>query len=137
MNSLKERMMTPSVLILLVEDETDIRDVVATALEDAGFSVATAGRGEEAVAMLEAEAADYRALISDVNLGRGKFTGWDVAKRARELNDQLPVIYMTGGNAHEWASKGVPNSVLVTKPFAPAQIVTALSHLLNINGSSP
>jgi hypothetical protein len=54
-----------------------------------------------------------------------------VAKRARELNELLPVVYMTGGNGHEWASQGVPNSILITKPFAPAQIVTAVSQLLN------
>jgi len=58
-------------------------------------------------------------------------TGWDVAKRARELNGMLPVIYMTGAAAGDWPSNGVPNSVLVAKPFAPAQIVTAVTHLLN------
>jgi DNA-binding response OmpR family regulator len=122
--------MAASILILLLEDEPDIRDLIELALEEGGFSVVTSNRGEEAVTMLEADGAAYRALISDVNLGRGKLTGWDVAKRARELNDQLPVVYMTGGNGHEWASKGVPSSVLVTKPFAPAQIVTAVSQLL-------
>ena len=43
---------------------------------------------------------------------------------------------MTGSEAQEWASKGVPNSILVTKPFAPAQIVTAVAQLLNL-GNTP
>ena len=43
----------------------------------------------------------------------------------------MPVIYMTGTQGEDWASKGVPNSVLLAKPFAPAQLVTALSNLLN------
>jgi CheY-like chemotaxis protein len=119
-----------SVLILVVEDEPDILYLVQIGLEEGGFSVVTANDGEEAVAMLEADGAEYHALISDVNLGPGALTGWAVAKRARELNDQLPVVYITGGNAHEWPSKGVPNSVLVTKPFASAQIVAAVSQLL-------
>jgi len=38
---------------------------------------------------------------------------------------------MTGDSADEWASKGVPNSILITKPFAPVQLVTAVSRLLN------
>jgi hypothetical protein len=38
---------------------------------------------------------------------------------------------MTGDSADEWASKGVPSSILLTKPFAPAQLVTAVSQLLN------
>lgn len=80
--------------------------------------------------MLEADETEFHALVSDINLGRGP-TGWAVAKRARELNEHLPVVYVTGGNGHEWASQGVPNSVVVGKPFAAAQIVTAVSQLLN------
>ena len=49
---------------------------------------------------------------------------------------QFPVVYMTGDSAAEWDSIGVPNSILLTKPFAPAQLVTALSQLLN-GGSGP
>jgi hypothetical protein len=38
---------------------------------------------------------------------------------------------MTGLAADEWSSRGVPNSVLLQKPFAPAQLITAVSQLLN------
>jgi hypothetical protein len=38
---------------------------------------------------------------------------------------------MSGSNAEDWASKGVPHSVMLAKPFAPAQLVTAVSQLLN------
>jgi hypothetical protein len=38
---------------------------------------------------------------------------------------------MTGAAADDWASEGVPNSILLKKPFAPAQLVTAVSQLLN------
>jgi hypothetical protein len=44
---------------------------------------------------------------------------------------------MTGAAAEEWPSKGVPNSILLTKPFPPAQLVTAVSQLLNANSSAP
>ena len=40
-------------------------------------------------------------------------------------------VYMTGAAADDWASEGVPNSILLKKPFAPAQLVTAVSQLLN------
>ena len=78
---------------------------------------------------------NYRALITDINLA-DKLTGWDVARHAREINNKLPVIYMTGASAHEWASKGVPNSLLVPKPFAAAQVVTAVAHLINSTASA-
>ena len=57
--------------------------------------------------------------------------GWEVARRAREIDPEFPIVYVTGAAADEWASQGVPNSVLLTKPSAPAQILTAVSQLLN------
>jgi hypothetical protein len=39
----------------------------------------------------------------------------------------LPVVYITGAAAENWAVQGVPNSILLAKPFAPAQLVTAVS----------
>ena len=39
--------------------------------------------------------------------------------------------HWTGASADEYASNGVPNSILLTKPFAPAQLLTAVSNLLN------
>lgn len=126
----KERLLTPSILVLVVDDETLIQELLEQALTDAGFAVVKANDGEEAISRLEAEGADFRALVSDINLGFGP-TGWDVAKRARELNEHLAVVYMTGGSGHEWASLGVPNSIMIAKPFAPAQVVTAVAQLLN------
>ena len=38
---------------------------------------------------------------------------------------------MTGAAANEWAAIGVPNSILLGKPFEPAQLVTAVAQLLN------
>ena len=72
--------------------------------------------------------------MTDINL-LGRLDGWEVAKRAREIDPTFPIIYMTGAAADQWASRGVPNSILLTKPFAPAQLVTAVSNLLN--DSSP
>jgi DNA-binding NtrC family response regulator len=124
-----------SVLVFVVEDQELIRHVLEEALTDGGFAVAMATSGEQAMAMLDAEGADYSALVTDVNLP-GKLSGWDVAKHAREINDKLPIIYITGASAHDWASKGVPNSQLMPKPFAVAQVVTAISQLINAAANS-
>jgi hypothetical protein len=59
-----------------------------------------------------------------------------VARHAREVNQDLPVVYVTGFHVEDWASQGVPKSMLVQKPFAPAQIITAISSLLNISSSN-
>jgi DNA-binding response OmpR family regulator len=117
-------------VLLYVEDETTIVELVESALQDAGFEVVVAADGREALELLEARGAGLRGLITDVNLGSGP-DGWQVAKRARELIDNVPVIYVSGASGHEWTSKGVPHSVMITKPFAAAQIVVAVSSLLN------
>jgi DNA-binding response OmpR family regulator len=57
--------------------------------------------------------------------------GWEAARRARRVVPDFPVLYVSSRRAEEWASHGVPNSVVLQKPFAPAQLVTAISTLLN------
>ncbi|WP_407123358.1 response regulator [Bradyrhizobium sp. STM 3561] len=117
-------------LVLVLEDDVLVQDMVRDALSDGGFETQVVPSGEEAIQLLEADSTKHRALLTDINV-RGSLSGWDVAKRARELNPELPVIYMTGAAADEWPSHGVPNSILLHKPFAPAQVVTALAQLLN------
>ncbi len=99
-------------------------------LADGGFDTAIMTTGVEAVALLKGSKTKYRALVTDIHLA-GKLDGWEVAKQARELDPEFPVVYMTGAAADEWASHGVRNSILLKKPFAPAQLVTAISQLLN------
>src|SRR3954449_6446477 len=105
--------------------------MVEEALVDGGYTVSIASTLEDAFELLDAPDAAYRALVTDINLGDGKATGWDIARRAREVTVDLPVVYMTGASGDQWTSQGVPNSVLLTKPFAPSQVTTAVSQLLN------
>jgi CheY-like chemotaxis protein len=117
-------------IILVVEDEEPLQEIVHDALKEGGFDVTTVASGREAVAMIESGVVKYSALVTDVNL-KGPMKGWDVARLVRQIEPAFPVVYMTGAAADDWASEGVPNSVLLTKPFAPAQLVTAVSQLLN------
>lgn len=116
--------------ILIIEDDREIQAIVEEALADGGFDSAIAASGEEAVALLRSDEVKYRALVTDINLP-GRLDGWDIARAAREIDPAFPIVYMTGAGADDWPSKGVPNSILLNKPFAPAQIVTAVSQLLN------
>ncbi len=116
-------------IVLVIEDEDAILAVVEDALEEGGFQIATVKTGEEAITLLKGGLLPYRALVTDVNL-LGRLDGWEVARAAREIDPHFPVVYMTGGAA-EWPVLGVPNSILLQKPFAPAQVVAAVSQLLN------
>jgi CheY-like chemotaxis protein len=126
-----ESIVDDAVVILVVEDDQAIQSVIEESLIDGGFEIAIASSGEQAIELMSAANPEYRAVVTDINLGRGRMDGWAVARHARESKPDMPVIYMTGDSADEWASKGVPNSVLITKPFAPVQLVTAVAQLLN------
>jgi DNA-binding response OmpR family regulator len=122
-------------VILVIEDEYVLQGVVEDALTEGGFETDILSSGEEALTLFKGRIKNYRALVTDVNL-KGHLSGWDVARQIREHDPTFPIIYMTGAAAGQWASHGVPNSILLEKPFAPAQLVTAVSNLLNA-GSPP
>jgi CheY-like chemotaxis protein len=117
-------------IILVVEDEAAIQIVIEETLTDGGFEPAIAASGEEAVTLLKGRAANYCALVTDISL-RGKMDGWEVARQAREIEPEFPIVYVSGASAADWASMGVPNSIMLEKPFAPAQLITAIANLLN------
>jgi DNA-binding response OmpR family regulator len=125
-----DRVVSELPTILVIEDEIFQQALVEEALSEAGFELAITASGEEAVTLLSGNKGKYRALVTDISL-LGRFDGWEVAKRAREIDPVFPVVYMTGSAAEQWNSHGVPNSILLSKPFAPAQLVTAVSSLLN------
>jgi CheY-like chemotaxis protein len=117
-------------VVLVVEDEEPLQETVHDALKEGGFDLTTVASGQEAVAMIESGLVKYSALVTDINL-RGPMKGWEIARLARQIDPAFPIVYMTGAAADDWAAEGVPNSILLKKPFAPAQLVTAVSQLLN------
>jgi len=119
------------IVVLVVEDDQLVQSVVEDCLSDGGFEAVIASSGDNAVELLDAAQGKYRALVTDINLSPSKIDGWDVARHAREIDPNFPVIYMSGKDADDWTAKGVPNSIMLAKPFAPAQLVTAVSQLLN------
>ncbi len=118
-----------AITILVAEDDELVQATVEDALSESGFETTLAGSGEEAIALLK-DGKSFRAIVTDVNLN-DKLDGWEVARAARELDPTMPVIYMSGTHTDDWASKGVPKSIMLAKPFAPAQLVTATAQLLN------
>jgi DNA-binding response OmpR family regulator len=114
---------------LLVEDEHLIALALADELAAAGYAVVSVHSGAAALDALREDPTRFRAVITDVRLGEGP-DGWTVAHEARELAPSIAVVYMSGDSAAGWAANGVPESVMLAKPFAPAQLVTAVSTLI-------
>jgi len=121
---------TATALVLLIEDEAILRLDLEQMLEGAGFELISLHSATTAIGEIEKDCTRFGGLVTDIDLGNGP-SGWDVARRARELCPSLPVVYMSGASAADWAAQGVPKSILLSKPFAPAQLITAISTLMN------
>ncbi|MFC5037883.1 response regulator [Tianweitania sediminis] len=123
-------------ILLLVEDEEALHPVFEDALEDAGYGVIVATNGSDAIEALEEDVGRFKGIVTDIKLGAGP-NGWDIAHRARVLAPAIPIVYMSGDSVVDWTAHGVPNSIILQKPFALAQLITAISQLINQAQSSP
>jgi len=106
--------------VLLVEDERQVAELTRDALADAGFEVTVALDDRAAFRALEGEARSFAAVVTDINLGPG-VTGFDVARRARELNRAIKVIYISGQGPHA-GRFGVADALMIAKPFDPREL---------------
>ncbi|MDG5704528.1 response regulator, partial [Acinetobacter baumannii] len=82
--------------ILVVEDEPTVCELAAEALLEEGYRVLTAADAWEAEAILARESVDM--LFTDIDLARNT-NGLALARRARSVCPDLPVIYTSGGRA--------------------------------------
>ena len=122
-------------VLLLVEDDAVVLMLAEQALKEGGYAVVVAADGAEALAALDGPSAGFAGLVTDIRLGDGP-DGWEVARSGRERQADLPIVYVTGNAAGEWTTHGVPNSVLVQKPYAPAQLLGAISALITAADTS-
>jgi DNA-binding response OmpR family regulator len=116
-------------MLLLVEDEALIAVALEQELTDAGFHVLLVHDGQEAVSHIDQGVHHFSGLITDIRLPA--VDGWFIARHARELAPTMPVVYMSGDSAADWAANGVPNSIMLSKPFAMAQLTAAIAKLIN------
>jgi DNA-binding NtrC family response regulator len=115
--------------VLVVEDEALVAMALEDFLSEAGFTVTLASDAASAVRKLEGEFQELTAVVTDIRMP-GALSGWDVGKRARELRPDMPVVYCSGDKAADWSSRGVPNSLMLLKPFGMDQLVEAVAQLV-------
>lgn len=129
-------MSKPSARILVAEDEPMIAYMIEEALTDEGLIPTVAHSGQEAVGVIQSSAEAFQVLVTDIRVGAAP-DGWALARTARAGNPGLGVIYITGDSMAGWRTHGVSDSVLITKPFIPAQIVAAVTAMLNAAVMAP
>jgi DNA-binding response OmpR family regulator len=118
-------------IVLLVEDDPDVRKMIEMVLIDRGLEVRSVEDDRAAQRVLDKEAAQIAVLIADVNLG-ARATGFDVARKARRLNPRVEVVYITG-EAQAVDQLGVDGGVLLPKPFNIVDLGELVAALANLD----
>jgi two-component system OmpR family response regulator len=122
--------------VLVVDDESNITDLVATALRYERFEVATAATGRKALAEVEGFRPDL--VVLDVMLP--DLDGFEVQRRLRERGRSVPVVFLTARDATEDKIRGltIGGDDYVTKPFSLEELIARIRAVLRrVNGSDP
>jgi DNA-binding NtrC family response regulator len=118
-----------NLFVLLVDDEALVRIVIEFALHDLGcrvMSLETGGAGEDAI---RNSPGDFDALVLNVDLGGGR-SGFDLARTARRIRPDIPVVHVTGGGGHNFENEKVDGAVLLQKPFTSVALGHALEQAM-------
>jgi PAS domain S-box-containing protein len=114
--------------LLLVEDDPIVSMATAELLEDEGYAVQSAGRGDEALDILE-DNPDIRILVTDIGLPG--MNGHELAAAGRSRKPDLKVLFITGYDHTGAADTAAPspNTAYLAKPYRPEHLFAALQQL--------
>ena len=114
--------------LLVVDDDEDVLWIIQDMLRFKGYKVVALADGEEALAIIEKE--DFDLVLTD--LGMPRISGWDIAKKAKGKNPNLPVVLLTGwGTQYEEediSSEGV--DAVLSKPLSWDKLTDSIGKLL-------
>jgi CheY-like chemotaxis protein len=111
--------------VLLVDDDTAVREVTAEALRELGYQVAEAGSGGAALDRLE----DAMVDLLIVDLAMPGMSGAQLASRVRARWPDLPLLFVTGF-ADRSVLADVSEAHIVGKPFAPGELAAKAQSVL-------
>lgn len=117
--------------ILLVEDDEQIRGLVRSLLEGAGYRVLDAAGGVEAIRLAEQAGSPVDLLLSDMLLP--ELSGFDLAVLLRDRYPGLQIIFMTGYVEGEIVERCLAEltAQFIDKPFQPAALLQAVNDSLS------
>jgi two-component system OmpR family response regulator len=118
----------PEARLLVVDDEPNIVDLLATSLRFAGFEVATASNGSEALRVASSFKPDL--LVLDVMMPG--IDGFTVVRRLRQDGIGAPVVFLTAKDATEDKVTGLTlgGDDYVTKPFSLEEVIARIRAVL-------
>ncbi|MFL5297249.1 MAG: sigma-54-dependent transcriptional regulator [Phenylobacterium sp.] len=120
--------------VLVVDDEADIRDLVAGILSDEGYAVRTASDGEQALAAIRAR--KPALLILDIWMAGGGIDGLELLDLVKALDADLPVIMISGHGNIETAVTAIKKGAyeFLEKPFKSDRLLLVVERALEAAG---
>jgi CheY-like chemotaxis protein len=106
-----------SKVVLVVEDEAEVREILREALEAAGYAVLVASDGEEALQVYQQHAGSIDLVVTDVLMPR--MTGSDLVKSLWRSQPALKVLFISGYADEKTAAAYGFRGPLLRKPFTP------------------
>ena len=119
----------PRQRILLVDDDTDVREVTAAILAEQGYEVIEAGSGGSALDVLDREGATVDLMLMDYAMPG--MNGSEVAREAHAKRPSLPVLFLTG-YADFAAFKEIGDDRIVSKPFRDEDLLAKVETVLGM-----
>jgi EAL domain-containing protein (putative c-di-GMP-specific phosphodiesterase class I) len=116
--------------VLVVDDETEVRQVMVRMLSAVGYDVCAANDGDEAIRILDRETVDL--VVTDLAMPNGD--GMSVLRNVRERNEELPVVLVAGEPTTESAIRAVRYRATeyLTKPLDPDTFLEAVRRALQM-----
>ena len=116
--------------ILIVDDENDIRELVAGILEDEGFKTRTAGTADDAIAQVSARRPHL--VFLDIWLQGSKIDGLQVLDLIKRDHADLPVVMISGHGNIETAVSAIKKGAydFIEKPFKADRLVLVAERAL-------
>jgi two-component system, NtrC family, nitrogen regulation response regulator NtrX len=116
--------------ILVVDDETDIRELVAGILQDEGYSTRRAGSADEALAAIQARRPNL--VFLDIWLQGSRLDGLQVLDLIKESDPELPVVMISGHGNIETAVSAIRRGAydFIEKPFKADRLVLVADRAL-------
>jgi two-component system OmpR family response regulator len=114
--------------LLVVDDDPHISELLVTTLRFAGFDVASAGSGLEALRA----AADFRPAVAILDVMLPDIDGFEVIRRLRQQGQNFAVLFLTARTGTEDKIRGLTlgGDDYVTKPFSIGEVIARLEALL-------
>ena len=120
--------------LLIVDDEENLRSMLAAALRHHGFEVSAASTGREALAAVDEQSPDL--VVLDVMLP--DLDGFEVCRRMRTGGDHTPVLFLTARDATEDKVRGLTmgGDDYLQKPFSLEELVARTTAVLRRTGQA-